>query len=132
MIEGQRLQQRNEITFRMVLVNAASCSLSTRGAARSCWSLVDEAGNRSGWYRHAIPAVHTAGVPAIGYATLWDLAAGCAGAGVAGLRCVVAYSAVRLRLLRAAWRPCPRGPDRRAAVVGAANGSEPRGMPRSA
>ena len=31
------------------------------------------------------------------------------------------------RRLRAAWRPCSRGPDRRAAVVGARTGREPVG-----
>jgi hypothetical protein len=33
----------------------------------------------------------------------------------------------RFRLLRAAWRPCSRGPARRAAVVGVGNSSEPVG-----
>jgi len=56
-----------------------------------------------------------------------DQGAGCAGAGVAGLRCFLACPAVRLRVLRAAWRPCSRGPDRRAAVVGACTGCEPVG-----
>jgi len=54
---------------------------------------------------------------------LWDQGAGCAGADVAGMHASLACPLVRLRLLRAAWRPCSRGPDRRAAVVAVCGGS---------
>ncbi len=33
------------------------------------------------------------------------------------MRCLLACPLVRLRLLRAAWRPCSRGPALRAAMV---------------
>jgi hypothetical protein len=54
-----------------------------------------------------------------------DQGAACGGADVAEFVVLLACPPGRSRLLRAAWRPCSRGPARRAVVADARNGGEP-------
>jgi hypothetical protein len=60
------------------------------------------------------PYAHSITAHALPNKPLIDQGAGYAGAGVGWLASFLACPPVRLRLLRAAWRPCSRGPARRA------------------